>query len=88
MLHVGWMRERDEETNMCRVTPESLKSCTRNEVANTSCAILSITNTFHVGNWLLEEGVNDEEEEEEEGELRDSKEERAVICRSRNVAIF
>jgi len=53
---------------------------------------LSITSTFHVGNGF-EEGViddddDDEEVEELEGELSDSKEDRAVICRSRKLVIF
>lgn len=53
---------------------------------------MSITSTFHVGNGF-EEGViddddDDEEVEELEGELSDSKEDRAVICRSRKLVIF
>jgi len=36
-------------TDMCKVTPWSLKSCTLSEVAITSCATLSMMSTFHVG---------------------------------------
>lgn len=77
---------------MWRVTPWSRKSCTRKEVASTSCAILSITSTFHVGRALLVVVVEGFDDDETlwfwEGVLlRDKSVLSWWICRSRRVLI-
>ena len=47
-------RNRCFSAHICNVTPCSLKSCTRKLVAMTSCAILSMIKTFHVGTGAIE----------------------------------